>query len=468
VDESRDSLDLGSRAREQVVRIAREAIVNAVWHGFARHIEVVLDGRGPRWLLRVIDDGCGIDEQAPPSTGGFGLPTMPDRAENLGGHLIARRRPAGGSELEVSLAVPVDDRGSVAGAFDLGVMLEQDADFESALQVYRRADERGHAAAAVNLGVLLERSGDLAGAERAYRRADKRRDANGTFNLGALLEERGDLAGAEEAYARADGRGHAAAACNLGALLAEQGRLAVAEAAFRRAADRGDASGASNLAALLDVGTDAVVSGAAGAGARANFRRPDRLTLARRKRGSAENLDGATRARGRGFPIVSRRLALVGGLPVAAFATAFALGATTRTQPTLPGRPAAAASVNWPAVTVAEAVPVPAPPALNLSPSRPVRHRAAPASAASTAPAKVASAPTVPAAGAPGSSTYQTSATPVTSSSGTAGTSVGAGSTVSPSSPVVAAGGSSGSSSSPTPSHVSPAPSPVVTASGGG
>lgn len=106
VDESRESLELGSRAREQVVRIAREAIVNAVWHGSARHIEVVLDGREPRWLLQVTDDGCGIDEQAPPSKGGFGLPTMRDRAETLGGQLIARRRAAGGTELEVSLAVP--------------------------------------------------------------------------------------------------------------------------------------------------------------------------------------------------------------------------------------------------------------------------------------------------------------------------------------------------------------------------
>ena len=106
VDESRVRLDLGPRAREQVVRIAREATVNAVWHGAASHVEITLDGRGPRWVLRVSDDGCGIDELTPPSKGGFGLPTMRARAEDLGGQLIARRRTAGGTELEVSLSAP--------------------------------------------------------------------------------------------------------------------------------------------------------------------------------------------------------------------------------------------------------------------------------------------------------------------------------------------------------------------------
>jgi signal transduction histidine kinase len=107
VDESRERLDLGPKAREQVVRIAREAIVNAVWHGAARHVEIMLDGRGARWVLRVSDDGCGIGELTPPSNkGGFGLPTMRARAEDLGGQLIARRRIAGGTELEVSLSAP--------------------------------------------------------------------------------------------------------------------------------------------------------------------------------------------------------------------------------------------------------------------------------------------------------------------------------------------------------------------------
>lgn len=92
--------DLDRTEREEVVRIAREAIVNAVRHGGAHHIDVELDYRGPD-LLRVSDDGCGIGANAMRSRSGFGLPTMRARAESIGGRLVARRRATGGTELEV-------------------------------------------------------------------------------------------------------------------------------------------------------------------------------------------------------------------------------------------------------------------------------------------------------------------------------------------------------------------------------
>jgi signal transduction histidine kinase len=98
--------DLSFKSREHVVRIAREAIVNAVGHGAAQHVEVALESRATRWLLRVSDDGCGIQRPAPASPAGFGLAAMHARAAELGGHLTLRRRPTGGTELEVSLAEP--------------------------------------------------------------------------------------------------------------------------------------------------------------------------------------------------------------------------------------------------------------------------------------------------------------------------------------------------------------------------
>lgn len=87
--------------REQLVRIAREAIVNAVRHGGAQRVEVVLDCRGTgRWLL-VSDDGSGITESALRTKTGSGLATMEARAESLGGRLRARPGAHGGTELEV-------------------------------------------------------------------------------------------------------------------------------------------------------------------------------------------------------------------------------------------------------------------------------------------------------------------------------------------------------------------------------
>jgi signal transduction histidine kinase len=95
--------DLSRTDREHVVRIAREAIVNAIRHGGARRIDVTLDCRGQDFLLRVSDDGRGISQPEVPASG-FGMAAMRARAESLGGQLIARQRVAGGTELDVRLA----------------------------------------------------------------------------------------------------------------------------------------------------------------------------------------------------------------------------------------------------------------------------------------------------------------------------------------------------------------------------
>jgi signal transduction histidine kinase len=105
--EQDDELEqLDAKDREHLVRIAREAIVNAVKHGGARHVEVVLHSRGAELVMRVSDDGRGILRRPPAEDpGGFGLPAMRSRAAALGGHLIARRRHAGGTDVEVTTVI---------------------------------------------------------------------------------------------------------------------------------------------------------------------------------------------------------------------------------------------------------------------------------------------------------------------------------------------------------------------------
>jgi signal transduction histidine kinase len=90
--------DLGPSRREHVVRIAREAIVNAALHGAARHVDVVLQQDGKHLVLCISDDGCGI-EDTPRS--GLGLQTMRARAASLGGELSARRLAGSGTELKL-------------------------------------------------------------------------------------------------------------------------------------------------------------------------------------------------------------------------------------------------------------------------------------------------------------------------------------------------------------------------------
>jgi signal transduction histidine kinase len=94
-----DGLDAGRR--EELVRIAREAILNAIRHGDARRIDVALGRHGSGPLLRVCDDGTGVADAAVQHGNGFGVRMMRARASSFGGRLAIRRRSAGGTELEV-------------------------------------------------------------------------------------------------------------------------------------------------------------------------------------------------------------------------------------------------------------------------------------------------------------------------------------------------------------------------------
>ncbi len=94
----RNDLDLVDR--EHIVRIAREAIVNAALHGRARRVEVVLSRNGGDIVMRITDDGWGI---ADAHGSGMGLRTMRARAAALGGHLSAHSGPAGGTQLELTV-----------------------------------------------------------------------------------------------------------------------------------------------------------------------------------------------------------------------------------------------------------------------------------------------------------------------------------------------------------------------------
>lgn len=90
-------------ARENVVRIVREAVVNAAKHGSASEVTVSLlrlvDGRSE---LKVCDNGSGIAGDGPRASG-YGLNHMRERVLTLGGRLRLGRARAGGTLVEVVL-----------------------------------------------------------------------------------------------------------------------------------------------------------------------------------------------------------------------------------------------------------------------------------------------------------------------------------------------------------------------------
>ena len=98
--------ELPRDTREDLVRIVREAIVNAARHGDAEHVSVSLRRTGEGVVLLVRDDGCGVAHAASDGCrGGFGLRSMRERATEVGGHLILSEPANGGTELEVLLPV---------------------------------------------------------------------------------------------------------------------------------------------------------------------------------------------------------------------------------------------------------------------------------------------------------------------------------------------------------------------------
>jgi len=88
-----------------IYRIAQESLTNVIRHADASHVEVSLENGLESVVLRVLDDGRGLDTSAPSSDAdGGGLRGMRERALLIGGALAIKEGPTGG--VEVRLEVP--------------------------------------------------------------------------------------------------------------------------------------------------------------------------------------------------------------------------------------------------------------------------------------------------------------------------------------------------------------------------
>jgi signal transduction histidine kinase len=92
------------QAEEELLRIAREAIANAVRHGKPRHVTVLLHYEDHTATLRVADDGCGFNPADAPDNGDHcGLRNMRDRASALNGTLRLLSSPGSGTVVEATI-----------------------------------------------------------------------------------------------------------------------------------------------------------------------------------------------------------------------------------------------------------------------------------------------------------------------------------------------------------------------------
>jgi signal transduction histidine kinase len=97
--------DLHPILRDDVYRIAREALRNAFQHAHAKKIEAEIT-YGVRVLrLRIRDDGKGIDSKLLNTgrDGHWGLPGMRERAHEIGARLDIWSETGAGTEVDLSV-----------------------------------------------------------------------------------------------------------------------------------------------------------------------------------------------------------------------------------------------------------------------------------------------------------------------------------------------------------------------------
>ncbi|MEV5314556.1 MULTISPECIES: GAF domain-containing sensor histidine kinase [unclassified Streptomyces] len=95
---------LPATQEEALLRVAQEALHNALRHSGADRVDVALEKRGNGAVLRVTDDGSGFDPRQVRRAGRhLGLVSMRDRAGGVGGRLTVESAPGKGTTIEMEV-----------------------------------------------------------------------------------------------------------------------------------------------------------------------------------------------------------------------------------------------------------------------------------------------------------------------------------------------------------------------------
>ena len=101
-----EARDLHPILRDEIYRIAAEALRNAFQHAHARQVEVEIRYDDEQFRLRVRDNGKGIDPAVlsrQHGEGHYGLPGMRERATLIGGKLTVWSEVEAGTEVELCI-----------------------------------------------------------------------------------------------------------------------------------------------------------------------------------------------------------------------------------------------------------------------------------------------------------------------------------------------------------------------------
>ncbi len=105
MDVSKDARPLSHEVEQHLLRIAQEAVTNALKHASAARLWVLLKVDTHKLHLRVTDDGRGCDnpDVSSPAAGHFGLIGMRERAQSIGGDFSFQSQPQAGTSIEVTV-----------------------------------------------------------------------------------------------------------------------------------------------------------------------------------------------------------------------------------------------------------------------------------------------------------------------------------------------------------------------------
>jgi two-component system sensor histidine kinase NreB len=96
---------MAPQAQQHLLRIAQEAISNAIRHANPTLITVVLHSNSSELVLEISDNGAGIAKTRLGNGEGFGLGNMRERAKRLGGGLDIQSSVGRGTSIIVRLPV---------------------------------------------------------------------------------------------------------------------------------------------------------------------------------------------------------------------------------------------------------------------------------------------------------------------------------------------------------------------------
>jgi signal transduction histidine kinase len=96
---------LPPRVQHELLRIAQEAISNAIRHGEPTVVIVTLRWAAPHLILQIEDNGSGIPKTRRQKSETIGLRSMRERAAQISAKLVIRTGPSRGTRIIVTVPI---------------------------------------------------------------------------------------------------------------------------------------------------------------------------------------------------------------------------------------------------------------------------------------------------------------------------------------------------------------------------